>query len=251
MRLELLVGSMTDYAESIPEYALPEKTKKFTSYQANNFLLGILFDRGVKYELAEEAGKVLNKLLGDKSDPKKVWQEILKIRGPKLEKFMLTGNNGKAFHRFWRTYAHHLPETAKHMLNHYEGDARLIWQDHQSPKVIEKKFDDLPLIGPAIAKMAVKILVKNYGLILGRSAFSDLDVKPDVHVTRVFKRSALVGKDANWEVVVQAARKWVPKDPSILDTAGWNIGREWCFATKPDCKNCPVSPFCIKLTKIK
>jgi len=31
-----------------------------------------------------------------------------------------------------------------------------------------------------------------------------------------------------------------------LDTAAWNIGREWCYATNPDCRDCPISNWCLK-----
>jgi len=103
----------------------------------------------------------------------------------------------------------------------------------------------------ALAKMAVRILVKDYGFIGGIKNKKYLDIKADVHVTRVFKRSGLVDKDANMEDVVQAARKWSPKDPSILDTAAWNIGREWCYATKPNCRGCPIKLWCLRKTKIK
>ncbi|MBP6871791.1 MAG: hypothetical protein KBC43_07270 [Bacteroidales bacterium] len=251
IRLNLIAAAMIDYAESISDYSKPAKKKNFTSMQANDFLFGCVFDRGVKWELAWAAGKFLNKDLGDKNDPEKVWREIIKMKGKKLSDYMLSGNNGKAFHRFWRTYANLLPDTANHMLDHFQGDARKIWNDQGNPRVIEKRFDDIPLIGPAIAKMAVKILIKDYGLLQDKKQYKNLDVKPDVHVTRVFKRSGIVDRDANMNAVVFAARKYSPEDPSILDTAAWNIGREWCFATKPDCRNCPINPFCLRLRRIK
>jgi len=250
-RIQLLIGGMVEYSKYLYDYSKPVKKKKFTSMEANDFLLGCLFDRGVKYELAWDAGKNLNKYLGDKSDPTKVWREIIKMKGKKLADYMLTGNNGKAFHRFWRTYARLLPDTAQHMLDHYEGDARMIWKDQGNPRVIEKRFDDIPSIGPAIAKMAVKILIKDYGHLQDKEQYKDLDVKPDVHVTRVFKRSGIVPENANMDDVVEAARNYSPEDPSLLDTAAWNIGMEWCHRTKPDCKICPMNNICLRLTRIK
>lgn len=245
-RLQIIIAGMIEYAESISDYTKPAKKKNFTSMQANDFLLGCVFDRGVRWEWAWDAGKYLNKDLGDNNDPEKVWREIIKMKGEKLSDYMLSGNNGKAFHRFWRTYAKHLPDTAKHLLDNYDGDARSIWKDQGNPRIIEKRFDDIPLIGPAIAKMAVKILIKDFGQLQDKQQYKNLDVKPDVHVTRVFKRSGIVARDANMQAVVEAARKYSPEDPSILDTAAWNIGREWCFATKPACRNCPNSIFCFK-----
>jgi endonuclease III len=245
-RIQMLIGGMMEYSKYVYDYSKPAKKKNFTSMQANDFLLGCVFDRGVKWELAWDAGKYLNKDLGDKNDPEKVWREIIKMKGKKLADYMLTGNKGKAFHRFWRTYARLLPDTAKHMLDYYNGDARMIWKDQGNPRVIEKRFDDIPTIGPAIAKMAVIILIKDYGQLQDKEQYKNLDVKPDVHVTRVFKRAGLVPRDANMEAVVEAARKYSPEDPSLLDTAAWNIGLKWCHATKPNCRNCVISALCLK-----
>jgi endonuclease III len=168
-----------------------------------------------------------------------------------LDDYLRFGNDGKAFHRYWKTFSRLLPYTAKLMIENYNGDARQIWKGEKDPKVIEKKLDDLPLIGPALAKMAVMILVKDHGIIQEKKALRELDVKPDVHVTRVFKRSGLVNATGTFDDIIEAARDWSPDDPSILDTAGWNIGLIWCHATKPDCRNCVISEYCAKKIKIK
>jgi endonuclease III len=250
-RTKLLVAQMIAYTKAIVKNTQPIKRKKYTAHTANGFLMAVIFDRNVKWEYAWASGRRFNKERGDENDPKKIWKEIIKMKGARLDKYLRFGNDGKAFHRYWKTFSRLLPDTAKRMLEFYDGDARQIWEGEKDPKVIEKKFDDLPLIGPALAKMAVMILVKDHGIIKGKKALRSVDVKPDIHVTRVFKRSGLVSAKANSNDVVQVARDWSPNDPSILDAAGWNIGLKWCHATGPECNICIISPFCLKITRIK
>jgi len=173
------------------------------------------------------------------------------MKGHKLDHFIRNGNDGKAFHRYWKTFSRLLPETASYMLEKHEGDARNIWENIKDPKVIEYRFDEIPLIGPALAKMAVILLVKNYGIITEKKAYRKLDVKPDIHVTRVFKRSGIVDINGTIEDVLEAARGWSPDDPSLLDTAAWNIGLNWCHATSPECQKCLIGSYCLKIKKIK
>ena len=216
----------------------------------NEFLLGVIFDRGMKWEIAWKGGKYFNKKNGDLKNPAAVWHKIIKMQGEELKKEMQTGNKGKAFHRFWRKFAEGLPEAASYILENYDGDPTLIWKYQRDPRVVEQRLDDIPMIGPALAKMAVRILVKDYGFIGGIKNIKYLDIKADVHVKRVFKRSGLVEKDATPEEIVLTARKLHPSDPSMMDIA-WFIGRDWCKKTKPKCRQCRITKFCLKLKTIK
>ena len=121
----------------------------------------------------------------------------------------------------------------------------------KNPRNIESRFDDIPLIGPALAKMAVMILVKNYGIISDEKEYRNLDVKPDIHVSRVFKRSGLVVPKGTVADVVEAARNWSPDDPTILDAAAWNIGLKCCHASNPACRECLINAYCLKLKRIR
>ena len=92
--------------------------------------------------------------------------------------------------------------------------------------------------------MAVLILARNYGLLGGTEALSQLDVKPDTHVMRVFARSGLIKKSAKEYEAVEIAKKLNPKFPGALDAPAFNIGLEWCRPKNKKCKECPISSAC-------
>jgi endonuclease III len=71
-----------------------------------------------------------------------------------------------------------------------------------------------------------------------------LDVKPDIHVMRVFARSGLIEKSAKENDAIEMAKKLHPKFPGALDAPAFIIGVEWCRPTKKKCEKCPISKAC-------
>ena len=71
----------------------------------------------------------------------------------------------------------------------------------------------------------------------------EIDVKPDVHVMRVFKRTGLTTE--NERKTVEAAR-----EPTPVSLANWtglqDIGINWCRPTNPLCGDCPLTAVCPK-----
>lgn len=74
-----------------------------------------------------------------------------------------------------------------------------------------------------------------------------IDISPDTHVTRVFKRTGLVRKQATREEIIWKAKQFYPIYPGILDIAAFRIGKEVCHPKKPLCLNCQLYDFCPKL----
>lgn len=241
-----IVKVMISYSKKFESSEASTIKKPFTGNEANEYLLGVMLDRSVKYELACSAGESINRTMGSEDDTSTLWKNLIRIKGIRLDGYLRYGNGGKAFHRHWKTFAKQLPAAAKFIIEEYEGDPRKIWNKQKDPRIVEERLKEIPSIGPALAKMAVKHLVKARGLIGGENSLALIDVKPDIHVIRVFKRAGLAVKNANTKTVVEAARKLSPDDPSLLDTAAWNIGRNWCHKTKPNCDDCVITKYCQK-----
>ncbi len=165
----------------------------------------------------------------------------------RLRGFLRYGSGGKAFHRHYKTFARLLPQAATHLLDIYDGDPRLIWRNQRDVEEVRRRLDAIPAVGPALARMAVLILARNYGLLGGKRARQQLDVKPDVQVTRVFRRSGLVQLGATDDDVVEAARALAPDFPAALDAPAWDIGRTWCRPRQPQCSACPLRMPCPQL----
>ena len=122
------------------------------------------------------------------------------------------------------------------------GDAGAIW-DGVSPLEVQQRLESVHGIGPGIAHMAIRILRDDWGKF--RSQERQIDVKPDVHVMRVFKRTGLTETE-NEREAVEAARELSPLFPGELDWPAWDIGQKWCRPTNPQCATCPLGLVCPK-----
>ena len=120
------------------------------------------------------------------------------------------------------------------------GDAGAIW-DGVSPLEVQKRLESVYGIGPGIAHMAIRILRDDWGKFRGQER--EIDVKPDVHVMRVFKRTELTQTE-NERKTVEAARELNPPFPGELDWPAWDIGINWCRPTNPLCGDCPLTAVC-------
>ena len=122
------------------------------------------------------------------------------------------------------------------------GDAGAIW-DGVPPLEVQKRLGSVYGIGPGIAHMAIRILRDDWGKFRGQER--EIDVKPDVHVMRVFTRTGLTQTE-DARKAVEAARELNPRFPGELDWPAWDIGINWCRPTTPLCGDCPLTVVCPK-----
>ena len=126
----------------------------------------------------------------------------------------------------------------------YEDDASLIWADNPSSGAVVYRFLQFGGVGIKIATMAANILARQFNIPF--SDYYSIDISPDVHVIRLFRRAGLVEGEPSRESVVYKARELCPEYPGIVDGACWRIGREYCHPVNPNCNLCPVAEFCPK-----
>ena len=122
------------------------------------------------------------------------------------------------------------------------GDASVIW-DGVSPKEVQRRLESVYGVGSGIAHMTIRILRDDWGEFRGQE--SEIDIKPDVHVRRVFKRTGLTQTE-DGRTAVEAARELNPGFPGELDWPAWDIGINWCRPTSPLCGECPLVEVCPK-----
>jgi endonuclease III len=213
-------------------------------HAANAFLLGVMFDRSVPWERAWDAADWMCQSIGDPENVASVWHALANMESRRLLGFLRYGYGGKAFHRHYKTFARLLPQAAEHMLKHYQGDPRRIWNDERDVNDVRSRLDSIPTIGPGLARMAVLILAREYGRLGGRKARQQLDPKPDVHLRRVFQRAGLTEPGSSMSALVESARCLAPDFPASLDAPAWDIGRNWCRPSRPNCRQCPLSKVC-------
>lgn len=243
-----IVKSIKAYGKQMGDWVRPvKKIKRFRPAGANAFLLGVMFDRNIEASRSWSAAEWINDSLGDPDDVSTLWKNLIQIDQIKLKYFLQYGNGGKSFHRFYNHYVEYLPGAAKIVLEKYDGDPRKIWNNIRDIDVVMKRLEELPGIGMALSRMAVLNLVRNFGLLGGTQSLHQLDIKPDIHVMRVFKRVGLIGANGTRTDAIAAARKFNPRFPAELDGPSWEIGANFCRPSVALCSECPIAEACPKL----
>ena len=214
---------------------------------ANSFLIGVLLDRQIPWKNAWAAGKRIAKSVQGKVSEAEFWKSLTDLSQEEIEGFMHYGWGGKPFHRFWKDMAKNLWECAKRIERKYAGDPRNIWKGERSISEIRECFEELPGFGLVLSRMAVLILVYDCGLLGGKSSLRELDIKLDVHLKRVFKRTGLVSENPSIDDFLEAARKLNPDFPGALDLPAWRISWNFCHPQKPKCEECPLNGVCPKI----
>ncbi|MCX7918507.1 MAG: hypothetical protein N3A72_02635 [bacterium] len=127
--------------------------------------------------------------------------------------------------------------------NEFGGKAENLWIGH-SVREIYRTLRRIRGVGEGIANMTINLLHRYLNIELTVDDLRDIDVKPDVHVERVFQRTGLSpGAGSS----VFAARLHSPNYPAALDLGAWTIGKNWCHAKVPNHEGCPIMAICPKI----
>jgi len=137
-----------------------------------------------------------------------------------------------------------LQELTRIVVEECDGDAANIWRGKRAAEV-NRTFVSIHGVGTGIANMGVLLIEAGFGVRFSDLDRKHMDIKPDIHTKRVLYRLG-VSEEETDEAAIAAARKLHPEFPGELDGALWEIGREWCFASNPDCANCPMMRSCLQ-----
>lgn len=146
--------------------------------------------------------------------------------------------------RYPRPAARTIVGAAKKVRDSYAGNARSVWQQKRAWE-INRRLQEFYGIGPGIASMTVNLLASLGEITFDADDYASIDVKPDVHVIRVFYRLGFI-ESRSEAAAVESARRLSPAYPGKLDAPTWHVGRTWCHAERPDCPGCPLSGVCPK-----
>lgn len=136
----------------------------------------------------------------------------------------------------------------------YDPILRLLVPGVQSESLttVATRFLEFDGVGPKIANMAVKMLIRDFNVEVP-PPISDIAV--DTHVLRVFERLGLLRSLAHSGLrstkprqrlrLQPRARELSPKWSGELDWPACHIGRTWCYARRPpDCGRCRMKAVC-------
>lgn len=199
------------------------------------YVLGCVMDRQVKAEKAWKIPYLIKENLGT--------FEIKELLKHDLEfyKKLFKENN---LHRFNEVMADCFYNALILIDKKYKGNAENIWNNEKDSSVVIKRFSEFKGVGVKISTMAVNILARKFKIEF--DDLSKIDISPDVHTKRVFYRLGLIKTKEN-DSLIQSARRLNPNYPGVFDYPSWEIGKNWCKETIPDCDNCYLREFCPKL----
>ena len=211
---------------------LPKDGRNLVHTNPFAFLVGAVFNRGMRWEKAWEIPCCIDqKGLLDAS-------KLAAMSEPELKRFL---KRLRVKPRYWKKGAKTLKEAATLVVNEFAGDAAAIWRNTSLEKV-EKRLKRINGVGPGIASMFTRILHDDCGMFRGQE--QQIDVKPDMHLMRVFKRTGLTHSKLEKEAR-NAARTLNPAFPGELDWPAFYIGGKWCHEKKePNCGECPLEAAC-------
>lgn len=240
-----IAKGLKKHAKLMDDWVRPiEGKKRFTLQRANSFFVGVLLDNVTTTERAWNAADWIVESIGDEECG--FWQSVATMKRENLEGFMQYGWGGNAFHIYWSKISGYLQRCAELMEKNYRGDPRIIWNGGRCVFEVRNRLEEFHGIGPNLSRMAVLLLVRNYGLLGGKKSLHKLDVKADILLKRVFERTGLVRSKAPDVDYWNAARRLNPEFPAALDPPAWDIGRKFCTVSDPNCRECPLDRYCSK-----
>ena len=200
------------------------------------FLLAVAFDRGMPWEKAWQIPAEIDRK--GCLDPKRL---ASMTEGQLIELL----NSLPTLPRYGAVQgAKTLADCARLVCDRFGGDAAAIWKS-SSPAEVEKTLQGIHGIGAGIASMAIRILHDDFGYFMGKE--SQIDVKPDSLLLRVFWRAGLIDSESE-DQARRVAQRLNPEFPGALDRPAWRIGQLWCHPREPECPNCPLTEVCAKRT---
>jgi len=200
------------------------------------FVLACIMDRQIKAERAWLIPYNISKEIGGFEFPK-----LLQLKADQILRIF----RKKSLHRFNEIMARNFYLAIQKIHKDYRGEASNIWKNKPSSATVVRRFLEFNGVGVKIATMATNILAREFKLPM--KDYICVDISPDVHVKRVFKRLGLISKDAGNDELIYCARELNPEYPGIFDLPVFEIGRSRCHPRKPDCQNCYLNKYCPKI----
>jgi len=199
------------------------------------WVLACIMDRQMKAEKAWLIPYEISKEIGGFE-----FSKLLQLSEKQAEEIFKRKN----LHRFNNIMARNFYLGIQKIHGDYNNNASNIWKNYPRSATIVRRFLEFEGVGVKIATMAANILAREFKIRM--KDYICIDISPDVHVKRVFKRLEFISKNASNEELIYCAKELNPKYPGIFDLSCWEIGRNWCKPQKPFCKDCYLDKYCPK-----
>ncbi len=197
------------------------------------FVIGCLMDRQIRANRAWLIPYKIKKILNGFKI-----QDLYQLKLSDVREIFKTNT----FHRLNEDMAKIFYLAIEKIQHKYDGNASKIWEKNPSSATVVRKFLEFYGSGPKISTMAANILYREFKIPM-KDCYS-IDISPDRHVDRVFKRIGFAQKNDKRETIIYIARDLNPKYPGIFDLSCYEIGANWCKPKNPRCENCYLFQLC-------
>ena len=239
--LARVTQKLLSFGNTLPAEALfPTLVPEAAPFVVSNpyaFAMAVCLDRGAKADLIWTIPYYLHQILGH-LDPHRIYEMSLDALADLFAHLPRKP-------RFVNDAPQTLHDLTRIVVEECGGDAELLWAGRRAADV-NRIFRSVHGVGPGIASMGVLLIEKAFGIRFSDLDRTRMDIKPDVHTVRVsFRLGASKAQTTN--AAIEASRCMNPSFPGGLDGALWEIGRRWCFASNPNCAECPMNEVCKRI----
>lgn len=232
----LSIEDQVDTPELLP--ALVPEASELVSKDPYAFVIGVCLDRGTKAEIIWTVPYYIQQDLGHLNP--------LLIYKMSLDELANLFSRLPKRPRYINAAPKTLQELTRTVVEEYGGDTEEIWKGKRAAEV-NRTFQSIFGVGPGIANMGVLLIESTFGVRFEDLDRRGMDIKPDVHTVRVLYRLG-ASEELSETSAIEATRRMNPEFPGALDGPLWWIGKKWCYATNPDCSNCPMNQVCQKVS---
>jgi endonuclease III len=240
-RLTRITKTLLEFTPTVPNTSLfptmvPEAAP-LVETDPYAFLMAVCLDRGTKAQVIWTIPYDMKMKLGH-LDPQLIYEMS-------LEELTELFSQLPRKPRYLNDAPKSVYDLTRFVVEKCSGDASLVWEGRRAADV-NRILRSIHGVGPGIANMGVLLIEKAFGVRFRDLERSGMDIKPDVHTVRVLYR--LGASDAQTvEAALESSRRMNPSFPGGLDGGLWEVGRRWCFASNPNCRDCPMNQDCAKL----
>jgi uncharacterized HhH-GPD family protein len=119
-------------------------------------LLGMLLDQQVPMEWAFVGPHLLRERLGG--------LDAAAIAAMDPDEFLAACKGPRAIHRFWGSMGKRVQAVCRHLVEHYDGDAELVWKGVTTGDELYRRLRAIPGYGDEKSRIFVAILAKRVGV---------------------------------------------------------------------------------------
>lgn len=208
--------------------------RPITKKAANKYIFGAIIDYQMDADWVWAKAKEYTEVtLGDPPD-------LFDVIARQSEKQWMKKRDTLKLHRFPSAHKR-VWRISRFIVDHYDGDARKIWKNAGQKEVLAR-LNEMKM-GPQISNMIVGSLIDTKQ-ISRKGESSQSSVKADLNVNRVLGRAVYGGKPVSPFEAKELTKKMYPRQPWLLDMPLFAIGKQYCKANNPNCKECPMTKVC-------